>query len=138
MTITIEHKITLNLFECTECTAHIALTKDFERVLRDSHKNFYCPNGHAQHFPAESEAERLRKALYQSELEKARLSQKASAAQTERDAMALKQERLEREAARLKKRAAEGVCPCCTRTFSQLQRHMKAKHPQYLEQEPKP
>jgi hypothetical protein len=24
-----------------------------------------------------------------------------------------------------------GVCPCCNRTFQQLARHMKAKHPGY-------
>lgn len=32
-----------------------------------------------------------------------------------------------------KKRVGNGVCPCCHRTFVQLSRHMKAKHPDYVE-----
>jgi chemotaxis response regulator CheB len=31
-----------------------------------------------------------------------------------------------------KKRVANGVCPCCNRTFKQLARHMKAKHPEFV------
>lgn len=30
-----------------------------------------------------------------------------------------------------KKRVAAGVCPCCNRTFRDLARHMKGKHPSY-------
>ncbi len=36
---------------------------------------------------------------------------------------------------KVKKRAANGVCPCCNRTFSDLARHMKAKHPDFAEGE---
>lgn len=32
---------------------------------------------------------------------------------------------------RLRKRAKNGVCPCCGRTFAVLARHMKTKHPEY-------
>jgi len=35
---------------------------------------------------------------------------------------------------RLKKRIAAGVCPCCNRSFQNLQSHMKNQHPQYLEE----
>lgn len=35
------------------------------------------------------------------------------------------------EAERLATRANHGVCPCCKRTFSQLARHMKTKHPDF-------
>ena len=34
---------------------------------------------------------------------------------------------------RLKNRAANGVCPCCTRHFQNLQAHMAKKHPDYTE-----
>jgi len=33
---------------------------------------------------------------------------------------------------RLKTRIACGVCPCCKRTFQNLYRHMRNKHPKYL------
>lgn len=32
---------------------------------------------------------------------------------------------------RAKKRVANGVCPCCNRSFENLRRHMKAKHPDW-------
>lgn len=31
----------------------------------------------------------------------------------------------------LKKRAKHGVCPCCTRTFTNVARHMQTKHPEF-------
>ncbi len=34
---------------------------------------------------------------------------------------------------RTKKRIANGTCPCCTRTFTNLARHIAAKHPDYVE-----
>ena len=32
---------------------------------------------------------------------------------------------------KLKNRVKNGVCPCCNRTFVNLLRHMKSKHPEY-------
>ncbi len=36
---------------------------------------------------------------------------------------------------RVKNRVANGVCPCCTRSFSDLKRHMASKHPGYANSE---
>jgi len=33
---------------------------------------------------------------------------------------------------KIKKRVHNGVCPCCNRSFVNLNRHMKTKHPDYL------
>lgn len=32
---------------------------------------------------------------------------------------------------KIKKRVSAGVCPCCQRTFQNVARHMKCKHPDY-------
>lgn len=32
---------------------------------------------------------------------------------------------------KVKNRISKGVCPCCNRTFADLQRHMTTKHPKY-------
>lgn len=37
--------------------------------------------------------------------------------------------------AKERKRVGNGVCPCCNRSFSNLQRHMKTKHPQHANAE---
>lgn len=36
---------------------------------------------------------------------------------------------------RLKNRVANGVCPCCNRTFANLQRHMSTKHKGFIAEE---
>jgi len=36
---------------------------------------------------------------------------------------------------RAKKRAAAGVCACCKRTFSNVERHMKTKHPEFMKEQ---
>lgn len=82
----------------------------------DDHKTFYCPRGDAQHYPQETEAEKLRKKLHASELEATRRANENIA--------------LQKEAVRLARRARAGVCPCCNRTFKALAAHMKTKHPE--------
>ena len=76
--------------------------------------HWYCPNGHQLVF-VEREADILRR-------ERDRLKQQLA----ERDDAV---KRAEQETARLKKRINAGVCPCCSRTFSNVARHMKTKHP---------
>jgi uncharacterized protein (DUF849 family) len=117
MAATIETLVTLKLINCCTCGVHIALSEEHEYTLRQSHNNFYCPSGHPQRFARQTEAEQLRKALSAAEIEKTRLAQQIAAAQAETE--------------RLQKRVAHGVCPCCNRTFKQLNAHMARKHPAY-------
>lgn len=35
---------------------------------------------------------------------------------------------------KLKNRTAAGVCPCCTRSFENLKRHMATKHPAFTDE----
>lgn len=42
-------------------------------------------------------------------------------------------QRARNERDRIKQRVAGGVCPCCNRTLKDLQRHMRSKHPDYVE-----
>jgi hypothetical protein len=36
---------------------------------------------------------------------------------------------------RIRNRVANGVCPCCNRTFADLHRHMASQHPEFVEME---
>lgn len=107
---------------CCACGIEFALPAAWEARLRASHATFYCPSGHSLSFQAKSEAEVLR----------------------ERNANAIKraewaeqaQKAAEAELAKLKKRIARGVCPCCKRSVGQLARHMEAKHPEYGQVKP--
>lgn len=116
---------TLTLVEeiCCNCATHFAMDSDLNRRARETGRNFYCPNGHAQCY-IETELRRLQD-------DKKSLQNRLSWAETE-----AKRAKNERKAARAsltrtKNRIANGVCPCCNRTFTNVARHMTSKHPDF-------
>lgn len=110
---------------CSGCGVVYGLPYGFiDNQLQDK-QIFYCPNGHSQQY-IKSEADKLREQLVQ---EKAATEwQKARANRLEKDLQVQKG-----QATKLRNRLAKGVCPCCKRSFTVLSRHMKTKHPDYVE-----
>lgn len=102
------------------CGVMWAFTEGYYREVRRSHANWYCPNGHSQHYTADSDAEKLRKAEAREVALKDQLS--AAIRDAERVRVALLRDR---------QRFANGVCPCCNRSFENVRRHMATKHPDY-------
>lgn len=124
--------------DCINCGVRFGVPAGFTQHRRNDKRNFYCPNGHSMAY-TQNEADRLR-------IERDRLKQQIAqkddeilAAQRGEDWQRRLRESAERKAAaargqvtKLKKRAAAGVCPCCHRQFTDLQRHMAGKHPGFL------
>ncbi len=106
-----------NRVDCCQCGIAFYVTSKWKERKEESHDNFYCPNGHTNYYPAESEAEKLTRKL---EFEKNR---RISAENELKKQKAVNQ--------KSQKRIKNGVCPCCQRTFKQLAAHMKNKHPHY-------
>lgn len=119
---------TLSTLECSECGVLFAIGSRFMEERRADHETFYCPNGHTQYYPQKSEAEMLRQQLKWAE----------SSAQSWRDQAETAEHRRRAEKAaktRLKNRIANGACPCCRRSFTDLARHMATQHPNYTEEQ---
>jgi len=110
--------------ECCNCGVLFAMTKSFKNRKRNDHKSFYCPEGHGQHYTGKSDLEKLQEVLRREELERQQAEEMLKAECKAHKATKKKKSQLE-------KRMANGVCPCCNRTFKQLVRHMKSKHPNY-------
>lgn len=117
------------------CGIAFAVPSTWDDQKRKDHSRFYCPNGHTQTYVAQSEEEKLRQ-------ERDRLAQRIA----ERDDEVRRQREMrlstERQLSaqrgvvtRIKNRVGHGVCPCCSRTFQDLQRHMKTKHSDYAKSE---
>lgn len=109
------------------CCAHgcgvvWCMPADLVNRRRNDHKSFYCPNGHAQSYTAETEAEKLRRQLNNANQQIARAEDEAREANNGRI-------RAEKAQARALKRIHSGTCPCCKRTFQNVARHMQTKHP---------
>lgn len=115
---------TMNSLTCSECGIVFALPAFYMTKRREDHKAFHCPNGHQQHYPAETEAEKLKKELEQ---QKKRTTWAESQAAEER----ARADRAAGELTKLKARVNNGVCPCCQRSFVNLRRHLASKHPDF-------
>ena len=105
------------------------LSDTVERERRRDHTTFYCPAGHRQHFPGESDLEReqrlaknaSQRAVY---AEKRLDCEKADHQDTKNSLRATKGAHT-----RTKNRIHNGVCPHCKRHFANVRRHMASQHP---------
>jgi hypothetical protein len=123
----------LEKLHCSGCGIDWAAPEDWVAEKRESGSGFFCPNGCRRAFK-ESISDKLRR-------ERDRLKQQLA----ERDDAVLLAERDRLDAMRraraykgqvtkLKNRSAAGICPCCNRSFENLRRHMKSKHPNFAEE----
>lgn len=121
--------------ECCECGVPFGMTTATHSFYRNhsaaapgATKNFYCPNGHAQHYAGKTEEQKLREQLA-SERERNENSERFLREQRDREQN--RSRALKGHLTRQRKRAKAGVCPCCNRTFKQLAAHMKSQHPDF-------
>lgn len=105
------------------CGMHHAVPRvmyEHQQRCHDNRRNvpdIYCPLGHT-HVPAgEAQVEQLQR----------KLANRDEDLRAERAAHAATKAKLTKTT----KRVQGGVCPCCDRSFVQLARHMKTKHPDY-------
>jgi hypothetical protein len=124
----------LTVMCCPECGILYAIPETLraEAKSQGGHKiEWCCPNGHNLGYPGESAVERAKQ-----ERDAARdraAAARARAEQAEASAAAQKRaaSRARNERNKARKRSADGVCPCCGRSFKQVRRHMANKHPDY-------
>lgn len=126
-TFTYEETLTLTTVACCNCGVMFGVPERLRAARREDHGSFYCPNGHGNHYPAKNEAEQLRERLQQAEAQATHWRDQAEAA--ERSARSQRGENT-----KLRRRVANGVCPCCKRSFANLHRHMAGQHPDYAEE----
>lgn len=123
--------------ECCNCGMPFGISDGFRTRKLNEGGLFFCPAGHSQHF-SKSENQRLKDELAREKQKREQIEADRNWQRTER----LKQEkylgnqiRAQKGAkTRLKNRIANGVCPCCTRSFQNLHRHMENKHPEFVVQ----
>jgi len=127
---------TLEIQRCPTCQIPHAIPTEMKQRMLDrrgpSGRQAYCPNGHTWHFIGKTNAEEEREARQRAErrlaYEQSRRDQAEAAAREERERTAA----MRAEVTRTRRRAVAGACPSCNRSFVQLQKHMAAKHPDYL------
>lgn len=123
---------------CYTCKVEFGLPARVYQTLTEMAEKgtFYCPYGHSQHYVSgESEAEKLRR-------ERDQLKQRVAEWQDQANLEAERHKETSKILAttrgmltKTRKRVAGGLCPCCNRHFTALERHMHTKHPDYKQEE---
>lgn len=117
-------EIEMREMQCGTCGTPFSMPEKIYQSCYEDGGFFSCPLGHSRGWNKGNKVVRREHADLERKLsEQMRIATK----QAERAAKA------EQEIKKMKKRASAGVCPCCNRTFQQLARHMKLKHPEHAE-----
>lgn len=119
--------------ECGACGVVFGLGSVFKQGRLNDHGHFYCPNGCHIRWSGPSKAEEERdaaRALAERESRRRRLAENSEQS-ARKSAAAYKG-----WATRVRNRIANGVCPCCNRSFTNVRRHMTTQHPDYTIPEP--
>ncbi len=119
---------------CGECGTKFAITKALDSALTSKGGDIWCPRGHLLTY-GEGEKSKLKRQLANKQ---AALDGVKRDLDDERDRHAHTEARRRAAKGQLtktKKRIANGVCPCCNRTFKDLAAHMTTKHPDYATKE---
>lgn len=103
-----------------DCGISFALTTAEDHRLQQTREWFYCPHGHRQHYTGKSDAEKLKAAQAREVALNDQLRAAVRDAEESRSLMM-----------RDRHRFANGICPCCRRTFDNVRRHMATQHPDY-------
>ena len=120
----------VSMGECINCGVPIVAPSNFYEQRHSNHSlNFYCVNGHSQHYIGDTDAQKLQKLL---DAEKSRHDTTKRWLENEQNSHRATRGTV----TKLKKRVAAGVCPGCHRSFQDLKRHMKTKHPAFAEVSP--
>ena len=109
--------------DCITCGCIFGVPGGFTTQRRKDKKTFYCPNGHTMSY-TESEEDKLRR-------ERDRLTQRLAQKDDEIKDLENRRRAAFGQVTKLRKRIGNGVCPCCTRSFANLHRHMKTEHPNF-------
>lgn len=115
---------------CPVCFIHYAAPKAmWDKRLRDG-GHWYCPNGHQLIF-TETEADKAKAEAARLRAERDQLKQNEAWYEDRLKAERKEKAGLKRQLKTVHTRVGNGVCPCCNRTFANLQRHMAGKHPDF-------
>lgn len=120
---------------CANCGMPFAVPREWEQAKRRTHGDFWCPNGHPLAFhgptPAEREAATLRKELEREAAARRNAEERAGRLHGSNIALGRKLSAAKGQQTKLRKRIGNGVCPCCNRHFTNVERHMTTQHPEW-------
>lgn len=130
---TITEYVTLQKVECGRCGGVYAITDRHYEWCREHSEFWHCPYCETG-WGFDHDDSPLAKAKREAEAQKRRAEQaarRAASAELRADRERDRANGYKGVMRKTQKRVANGVCPCCNRSFENLRRHMETKHPDY-------
>jgi len=124
--------VCLEVLDCPSCGVEFAAPSRIIKSRRESGGDIYCPNGHVSTW-TDTELKRLRRELAAEQQRANRERQMRIDEMNEHEVTQRRLAATKGVVTRTKNRVGCGVCPCCSRSFQNLKRHMQSKHPEYAE-----
>ncbi len=118
MSTALKVELELTTISCGACGGTYAITERYRAHKYEHKSSWHCPYCQISWgYVGKTETQKLQEQL---------------AAEKARHAATLSRENaLRQKQDKLAKRVKNGVCPCCTRSFTNLKRHIASKHPEY-------
>lgn len=116
---------------CSACGMFFFIPNNIEQACVDKGRNWWCPGcGHHWRYGDTT------KAKLEKQLEREKKRTEWATIRADNNAAWAEREKRKKAAykgllTKTKKRISGGVCPCCNRSFHNLAKHMKSKHPNY-------
>jgi len=116
--------------ECCNCGVTFAMTRAYYKQRQADKLNFFCPSGHPQHYSRSTE-QRLQSVIDRKNQEIESIHGNLQRQISENVTLEYQRRSEKAKVTKIKNRIANGVCPCCKRTFQNLHRHMTNQHPDF-------
>lgn len=123
----LSHIVSFTVITCCQCGIAFGVDATVRQSWIDKGTRFYCPAGHDQVY-CESTVQKLTKELEDQKRVTAFARNNAAAERAAREQAERQLQAHKGVNTRLRNRIKQGVCPCCNRTFQNLQQHMKTQH----------
>ena len=118
-------EVELTEINCGECGGTYAINERYRLQAYQKGTSWTCPYCQVGWgYRGNSENDKLKR-----QLEKERKRREWAEQETKNTENRLRAQKA--ATTRIKNRVGAGVCPCCNKTFKQLARHMRSKHPNY-------
>jgi hypothetical protein len=126
----------LTVMHCGRCGGIYAINERYRQKKEETAGGWHCPYcQNSWGYFGKTEAQRERALRKQAEdrliRERAAFDQRAEYLKTQATKAEAKRRAEKGAKTKLKKRIANGVCPCCNRHFGNVQRHIAHMHPEF-------
>lgn len=119
--------------DCYSCGVTFAMPADLRARRLEDHRNFWCPNGHSQHYVGKTEAQKAEEQAERYKVQRDNMTRQLAQADQRLAEAKRSHAATKGQLTRAVKRSEKGVCLHCNRHFVNVEKHMRGQHQEQME-----